>query len=86
MLNKNSLAVKKCKKKGGQVTKPIIVVKMSYKLLHIIQVNGFLVMFNFLALLDIKIFGCLYVTLLLLIGLALFYSKCLAYHCFFVNS
>ena len=36
MLNKNSLAVKK----GGQVTKPIIVVKM---LLYVIQVKGFLI-------------------------------------------
>ena len=30
-------------KKGGQVTKPIIVVKMSCELLHIIQVNLFLI-------------------------------------------
>ena len=29
--------------KGGQVTKPIIVVKMPCKLLHVIQVTGFLI-------------------------------------------
>ena len=42
--------------KGGQVTKPIIVVKMSCELLiYIIQVKGFLIKsFTFLALLDIK--------------------------------
>ena len=50
--------------KGGQVTKPIIVVKMPCKLLYVIQVKGFL------ALLDIRVFGRLY--LWLLIGLALF--------------
>ena len=51
MLNKNTLGVKKvrgqseaalqigmCDHKGGQVTKPIIVVKICYKLLYIIQV------------------------------------------------
>ena len=44
--------------KGGQVTKPIIVVKIPYELLCIIQVKGFLIKsFNFLALLDIKVFG-----------------------------
>ena len=37
--------------KGDQVTKPIIVVKMPCKLLHVVQVKGF---FNFLALLDIS--------------------------------
>ena len=42
---------------GGQVTKPIIVVKMPCKLLYVIQVKGFLKMFNFLALLDIRVFG-----------------------------
>ena len=36
--------------KGGQVTKPIIVVKMPCKLLHVIQVKGFF-------LLDIRVFG-----------------------------
>ena len=56
------------------MTKPIIVVKMPCKLLYVIQVKGFLVkMFNFLALLDIRVFGRLY--LWLLIGLALFYSQ-----------
>ena len=39
MLNKNRLAVKY--KKGGQVTKPIIVVKIPCKLLYVIQVKGF---------------------------------------------
>ena len=29
--------------KGGQVTKPIIVVKMPCKLLYVIQVKGFLI-------------------------------------------
>ena len=29
--------------KGGQVTEPIIVVKMPYKLLYVIQVKGFLI-------------------------------------------
>ena len=38
MLNKNTLGVKKVRGKGGQVTKPIIVVKICYKLLHVIQV------------------------------------------------
>ena len=39
---------------GGQVTKPIIVVKMPCKLLYIIQVKD---VFNFLALVDIRVFG-----------------------------
>ena len=53
MLNKNSLAIKKVRgqseatmviyKKGGQVTKSIIVVKMPCKLLYVIQVKGFLI-------------------------------------------
>ena len=53
-LNKNSLAVKKVRgqseatmvisdQKGGQVTKPIIVVKMPCKLFYVIQVKGFLI-------------------------------------------
>ena len=53
------------------MTKPIIVVKMPCKLLYVIQVKGF---FNFLALLDIRVFGRLK-PLLLLIDLALFYSQ-----------
>ena len=45
-------------KEGGQVTKSIIVVKMSCELLYIIQVKGFsLKSFDFLALLDIRVFG-----------------------------
>ena len=44
--------------KGGQVTKPIIVVRIPCKLLYVIQVRGFLIkIFNFLALPDIKVFG-----------------------------
>ena len=43
MLNKNTWGVKKCeanianRHKGGQVTKPIILVKICYKLLYVIQ-------------------------------------------------
>ena len=56
------------------MTKPIIVVKMPCKLLYVIQVKaGILKMFNFLALLDIRVFGRLY--LWLLIGPAIFYSQ-----------
>ena len=40
--------------KGGQVTKPIIVVKVPCKLLYVIQVK------EMLALLDIRVFGRLY--------------------------
>ena len=43
--------------KGSQVTKPITVVKVPCKLLYVIQV------FNFLALLDIRVFGRLYITI-----------------------
>ena len=32
--------------KGGQVTKPIIVVKMPCKLLYVIQVKGFLIKYS----------------------------------------
>ena len=46
--------------KGVQGIKPIIVVKVSYKLLYITQVKDFLIMSNSLALLDIRAFGCLY--------------------------
>ena len=55
------------------MTKPIIVVKICYKLLYIIQgVKKFLIS-NFLASADIKVFGHMYLfTMLLLIGLALF--------------
>ena len=44
MLNKNTLGVKKVRgqseaaNKGGQETKPIIVVKICYKLFYVIQV------------------------------------------------
>ena len=43
MLNRNTLGVKKVRgqseaEKGGQVTKPIIVVKICYKLLYVIKV------------------------------------------------
>ena len=40
------------------MTKPIIVVKVPCKLLYVIQVKD--KMFNFLALLDIRVFGRLY--------------------------
>ena len=42
MLNKNTLGVKKYEP-GGQVTKPIIVVKVPCKLLYVIQVKEFLI-------------------------------------------
>ena len=58
------------------MTKPIIVVKMPCKLLYICHSSKRILnkMFNFLALLDIRVFGRLY-PLWLLIGLALFYSQ-----------
>ena len=63
---------------GGQVTKPIILVKICYKLLYVIQgvKNSFGKVANFLASADIRVFGrtCL-LTMLLLIGLALFYTQ-----------
>ena len=46
--------------KGGQVTKPIIVVKTCYKLLYVTQVVKKLIS-NFLASADIKVFGCTYI-------------------------
>ena len=66
--------------KGGQVTKPIILVKICYELLHvndIIQgVKYFDSKSNFLASADIKVFGrpCLF-AMLLLNGLSLFYIQ-----------
>ena len=60
------------------MTKPIIVVKICYKLLYVIQeVKRFLIS-NFLASNDIKVFGRTYIfAMLLLIGLALFlYPRC----------
>ena len=41
--------------KGGQVTKPIIVVKICYKLLYVIQVVKRFLISNFLASTDIKV-------------------------------
>ena len=71
-------------KKGGQVTKSIIVVTICYKLLC--HSSRFLIS-NFLASTDIKVFGRTYLfAMLLLIGLALFLHPgcfCLAYHYFF---
>ena len=59
--------------KGGQVTKPIIVVKICYKLLYVIQVVKKILLSNFLASTDIKVFGRTYLfAMLLLIGIALF--------------
>ena len=43
--------------KGGQVTKPIILVKISYKLLYVIQVVEISLIGDFLASADIKAFG-----------------------------
>ena len=58
---------------GDQVTKPIIVVKICYKLLYVIQVVKRFLISNFLASTDIKVFGRTYLfAVLLLIGLALF--------------
>ena len=55
------------------MTKPIIVVKICYKLLYVIQVVKKILISNFLASTDIKAFDrtCLF-TMLLLIGLASF--------------
>ena len=59
--------------KGGHVTKPIILVKICYKLLYVSQgvKNSFGKVTS-----DIRVFGrtCL-LTMLLLIGLALFYTQ-----------
>ena len=69
------------------MTKPIIVVKICYKLLYVIQVVKRFLISNFLASNDIKVFGRTYLfAMLLLIGLALFLHPrcfCLAYHYFF---
>ena len=56
------------------MTKSIILVKICYKLLYVIQ--GVKNIFNFLASADVKVFGrtCLF-AMLLLIGLALFISR-----------
>ena len=55
------------------MTKPIIVVKICYKLLYVIQVVKRFLISNFLASTDIKVFGRTYLfAMLLLIGLALF--------------
>ena len=66
------------------MTKPIIVVKICYKLLYVIQVvKKIFDKSNFLASTDIKAFGHTYLfAMLLLIGLALFLHPrcfCLAY-------
>ena len=58
------------------MTKPIIVVKICYKLLYVIQVDKRFLISNFLASTDIKGFGRTYLfAMLLLIGLAFFTSK-----------
>ena len=55
------------------MTKSIIVVKICYKLLYVIQVVKKIFINNFLASTDIKVFGCTYLfAMLLLIGLILF--------------
>ena len=59
--------------------KPIIVVKIHYKLLYVIKVvkKIFRYVSNFFASTDIKVFGHTYLfAMLLLIGLALFYTQC----------
>ena len=60
------------------MTNPIILVKICYKLLYVIQFveNSFGKVANFLASTDIRVFGstCLF-AMLLLIGLALFYTQ-----------
>ena len=56
------------------MTKPIIVVKICYKLLYVIQVVKKILISNFLASTDITFFGRTYLfAMLLLIGLALFF-------------
>ena len=57
------------------MTKPIILVKICYKLLYVIQEVENKVTNYFLASADIRVFGrtCL-LTMLLLIGLTLFYT------------
>ena len=63
--------------KGAQVTKPIVVVKIYFKLFYVIQVvkkifDKYLLGLSYV---DIKVFGRTYLfTMLLLIGLALFYT------------
>ena len=68
------------------MTKPIIVVKICYKLLYVIQVVKRFLISDILASTDIKVFGHTYLfTMLLLIGLAIFLHLgcfCLAYHYF----
>ena len=56
------------------MTKPIMLVKICYKLLYVLQGVENKVT-NFLASADIRVFGrtCLF-TMLLLVGLALFYT------------
>ena len=56
------------------MTKPIIVVKICYKLFYVIQVVKKIFISNFLTSTDIKVFGHTYLfAMLLLIGLALFF-------------
>ena len=58
------------------MTKPIIVVKICYKLLYVIQVVKRVLISNFLASTDIKVFSRTYLfATLLLIGLACFYTQ-----------
>ena len=65
------------------MTKPIIVVKICYKPLYVIEVVKFFLISNFLASADIKVFGCTYLfTMLLLIGLTLFISRVFLFYFF----
>ena len=71
--------------KGGQVTKPIIVVKVPCKLLYVIQVKEFLIKCSTSWPYLISEFLVAYTTL---IGLALFLHPrcfCLAYHFFLLE-
>ena len=61
-------------KKGGQITKPIILVKTCYKLLYVIQVVETSLIGDLLDSADIKAFGRTQVGLLL-IGPHLFYTQ-----------
>ena len=61
-----------CVKKGGQVTKPIILVKICYNIVCHSRSYKYLIKYNFLASADIKSFGCACLfAMLLLIGPAL---------------
>ena len=71
--------------KGGQVTNPIIVVKMPCKLLYVIQVKGFLIKCSTSRPYLISEFLVAYITIVAYDWLHTFLQPgcfCLAYHCF----